>query len=109
MAAEYQLFSTVREISVPNPNYQEIVQGLKPGDKVSFSDGTVVELGEKVGGGNTAAVYRVATDDSLIIRIPCPSEKMKSLTAVRAAINTYASGNIPLLQLGADVVHRGDR
>ena len=102
-AAEYRLFTPGPEYSVANPNYHEIVMALKPGDKVSFSDGSVVELGEKVGNGNTAVVFSVASDRSLVIRIPCPSEKVKSLTAVRAAVNTYAGGNIPLLQLGADV------
>lgn len=103
-ASEYQLFALSGEAkSKAHSNYKEIVDSLKPGDRVKFSDGSVVELAEYLGRGNTSLVFGIKGDSTSVIRIPRISDMFKTLMIPRAAITTYANANLPLVKLGADV------
>lgn len=89
LAENYRLFDHIRtQVS----NYDSIVENLKPGDKIIFSDNQSVIVGEKLGSGNTTVIFELPDYPKVAIRIPKKRGIFKDGIPYTGMINRFQEG-----------------
>lgn len=102
-AEDYELFNS----GIQNPSYNEIVEKLHPGDRISFSNGKWFSILDMKKHGNTTLILQIS--EVLAIRIPLKLGKFASQFSgdsidFRSYINMFYRGNRNLVRLGVATV-----
>ena len=109
-ATVYQLFSNHQGSSDFVENYDRIVESLRAGDEVVFSNGNKLILGEKLGQGNVTAVFAIKEDNVHVLRIPLAKEIVdpntglaryprKNLRSFEKGQSTLSAHHVPVVTI----------
>jgi hypothetical protein len=94
-AGNYRLFTEER----PMRGFTHIVQSLKEGDQVFFSNGRSFVLGPLLGKGNTTLVFALKEDPTHVLRLPLELEKINYMSGFIIGGEELAKDGIPTVQI----------
>jgi hypothetical protein len=90
----------------PVPDYDRAVADMKPGTRIQFSNGQQYRLGQKLGAGDTTAIYELADHPEWAIRIPLSRiGLLRSGLTDPEHLTSYIKGSQLLEKAGAPIVH----